>query len=421
MNIWGAILQKRTVKKTGDKLSALGFGAMRLPTKNGMIDKESAREQIYYAIDQGVNFIDTAVPYHGGASESFLGEILSGEYREKVKISTKMPQWSIKKYEDMEKHLEQQLQRLQTDCIDYYFIHSMGKSSFDRIQKLGLLEFLDKAKKEGKIKYTGFSFHDSKDAFKPIVDSYDWDACMLQFNYVDENSQAGIEGAEYAHSKGMAVIAMEPLKGGKLAGNMPLKAAEIWDKSEIKRTPADWAFRWVLNHPEITCVISGMNSMDQLNENLEIANDTVPDSLTPNELELYTQVKQVFTDLMKINCTTCAYCLPCPAGVDIPGCFDLYNDKYLFKDRSAGITYILRMGGIFNDGQSHAGLCNGCGKCVRACPQKLEIPELLNEVSNDLGGRGFNLKVKLMGAVAMPVMDGFLSLRNKFSRSSKKN
>ncbi len=412
-------MQKRTVKKTGDELSALGFGAMRLPTKNGMIDKQMAKEQIYYAIDHGVNFIDTAVPYHGGGSEPFLGEILAGQYRDKVKISTKMPQWSVKKYEDMEKHLNQQLKNLQMDCIDYYFIHSLGKSSFERIEKLGLLKFLYKAKKDGKIKYTGFSFHDTRDAFKPIVDAYDWDACMLQFNYVDENSQAGIDGAEYAHSKGMAVIAMEPLKGGKLAGDMPLKAAEIWDKSEINRTPADWAFRWVLNHPEITCVISGMNSMDQVKENLEIANYTVPDSLTHNELELYTQVKQVFTDLMKINCTTCGYCLPCPAGVDIPGCFDLYNDKYLFKDRTAGVTYILRMGGIFNDGQSHAGLCNGCGKCLRACPQKLEIPELLNEVSNDLGGRGFNLKVKLMGSVGMPIMNGFLSLRNKFSGSSK--
>jgi predicted aldo/keto reductase-like oxidoreductase len=414
-------LQKRIIEKTGDELSALGFGAMRLPTKNGMIDKEKAREQIYYAIDHGVNFIDTAVPYHGGGSESLLGEILSGDYRSKVKISTKMPPWSVNKYEDMEKILDKQISTLQTDYIDYYLIHSLSESSFLRLRELGVLEFLEKAKKEGKIKYTGFSFHDNFIGFKPIVDAYDWDVCMLQFNYLDENSQAGIEGVKYAHSKGMGVIAMEPLKGGQLAGNMPDKVSEIWDKSEVKRTGADWAIRWVLNHPEITCVISGMNSMDQLRENLDITNDVLANSLAESELELYQEVKQVFIDLMKINCTTCGYCLPCPVGIDIPGCFDLYNEKYLFNDRAAGVRYILRMGGVFSSNPSHAGLCIDCGKCVKACPQKLEIPELLEEVSHDLGGRGFKYKAKFMGSVGLPIFDGFLSLRNRFSGKSKSN
>lgn len=409
-------MKNRTIKKTGDELSALGFGAMRLPTKNGMIDKEKAKEQIYYAIDHGVNFIDTAVPYHGGGSEALLGEILSGEYRSKVKISTKMPQWSMKKYEDMENILDKQLATLQTDHIDYYFIHSLGKSSFERLKELGVLKFLDKAKKDGKIKYTGFSFHDSKESFKPIVDSYDWDICMLQFNFLDENSQAGIEGAKYAHSKGMGVIAMEPLKGGRLAGDIPEKAENIWLKAENKRTPANWAFRWVLNHPEITCVISGMNSIEQLKENLEIADEVNANSLTDDELELYNEVKQVYSDLMKINCTTCGYCLPCPVGIDIPGCFDLYNEKYLFNDRTAGVTYILRMGGVFNDSATHAGLCIDCGKCVKACPQKLEIPELLEEVSKDLGGHGFGFKTRLVGSIVLPIFDGFLSLRRKVSK-----
>lgn len=413
-------MQKRIVKKTQEELSALGFGAMRLPTKNGMIDKENARKQIYHAIDHGVNFIDTAVPYHGGGSETFLGEILSGDYRERVNISTKMPHWSIKNYEDMEKSLKQQLKNLQTECIDYYFIHNMNKITFDRLEKIGLLEFLDKSKKEGKIRNTGFSFHGSKVEFKPIVDSYGWDACMLQFNYMDENIQAGIDGVKYAHSKGMAVIAMEPLKGGILAGKMPEKVEKIWDGSEIKRTSANWAFRWVLNHPEITCVISGMNTMDQINENLEIASEVQPDSLTNNELSRYTQVKKVIQDLMKINCTSCGYCLPCPAGVDIPGCFSIYNEKYLFQDRKAGINYILRTGGIFDNQPSHASMCNDCGKCLKACPQNLEIPELLNEVSGDLGGRGFNLKIKFMSSVAMPLLNAFLSIRNRLS-SSKTN
>jgi len=406
----------RTIEKTGDELSALGFGAMRLPSKNGMIDKEKAREQIYYAIDHGVNFIDTAFPYHGGASESFLGEILSGEYREKVKISTKMPQWSVKKYDDMEKILEQQLKTLKTDYIDYYLIHSLGKGSFERLKALGVLEFLENAKKEGKIKYAGFSFHDSMDAFQPIVDAYDWDACMLQFNFLDENAQAGIDGVKYAHSQGMAVIAMEPLKGGLLAGNIPDEAAQVWENADVKRSPANWALRWVLNHPEITCVISGMNSMDQVKENLEIAQEAPANSLSEIELGLYSEVKQIYADLMKINCTTCGYCLPCPRGIDIPGCFSMYNEKYLFNDRTAGVTYILRMGGVFTSDPSHAGLCNDCGKCVKACPQKLEIPVLLKEVSRDLGGHGFGFKTKIVGSVVLPIFNGFLSLRSKFSQ-----
>ncbi|MBI4814604.1 MAG: aldo/keto reductase, partial [Methanobacterium sp.] len=209
-------MQYRKNEKNGDEISALGFGAMRLPTKNGRIDKEKAKEQIYYAIDHGVNFIDTAFPYHGGASESFLGEILQNEYRERVLLCTKMPSWSIKKYEDMEKYLETQLDKLQTDHIDYYLIHSLGKGSFERLKELGVLEFLEKMKIEGKIHNIGFSFHDNSDAFKGIVDAYPWDACLIQYNYLDEKTQAGTDGVKYAHSQGIAVFIMEPLKGGIL-------------------------------------------------------------------------------------------------------------------------------------------------------------------------------------------------------------
>ncbi|MFA0834069.1 MAG: aldo/keto reductase [Methanobacterium formicicum] len=413
-------MQYRKNKKNGDKISALGFGAMRLPTKNGRIDNEKAKKQIYYAIDQGVNFIDTAYPYHGGASESFLGEILQNEYREKVKLCTKMPSWSIKKYEDMEKYLETQLDKLQTDYIDYYLIHSLGKGSFQRLKDLGVLEFLEKAKQDGKINNIGFSFHDNGDAFKDIVDAYPWDACLIQYNYLDEKTQAGTEGVQYAHSQGISVFIMEPLKGGILA-DVPEEAQKIWDNAPVQRSPADWALRWVLNHPEVTCVISGMGELDQVKENIQVAEETLPGSLSEDELKLYDEVKQVYHELMKINCTSCGYCMPCPRGVDIPTCFEIYNHKYMFKTRGTSFTYLTRLGGVFSGNESHAGLCNGCGKCVRACPQKLEIPTLLNDVSKELGGVGFSYRVKIGKAILVPLFDAFISISSRFSRRSGNN
>jgi len=411
-------MQKRKIEKNGDEISALGFGAMRLPTKTGMIDKERAKKQIYYAIDNGVNFIDTAFPYHGGASESFLGEILTDEYRKKVKLCTKLPSWSVKKYEDMENYLEIQLEKLQTDCIDYYLIHTLSKSNFENLRKLGVLEFLEDAKAKGKINNIGFSFHDNIEAFKEIVDAYDWDICLVQYNYLDDKNQAGTEGVKYAHSKGIGVFIMEPLKGGLLAGKVPEKVTQTFDKLDIKRDAADWALRWVLNHPEVVCVVSGMNEEEHIKENIRVANETSPDSLTENELKLYEEVKEVYRDLMKIDCTACGYCMPCPVGVDIPRCFEFYNQKYMFNKGSASFLYIGQLGGIMSGNEAHAGLCINCGKCVMACPQKLDIPELLDDVSKELGGKGFKYKVKIMGTVVMPIFDAFLSISHRLSRRS---
>jgi predicted aldo/keto reductase-like oxidoreductase len=411
----------RKIEKTGDEISALGFGAMRLPAKTGRIDKERAKNQIYYAIDNGVNFIDTGFPYHGGASESFLGEILTDEYRKKVKLCTKMPSWSVKKYEDMERYLEIQLEKLQTDCIDYYLIHALSKSSFERLRKIGVLEFLEDAKAKGKINNIGFSFHDNSEAFKEIVDSYDWDMCLIQYNYLDEKNQAGTEGVKHAHSKGIGVFIMEPLKGGLLAGKVPEKVTQIFDKSDVKRNPADWALRWVLNHPEVVCVVSGMGEEEHVKENIKVANETLPDSLTEDELKLYDEAKEVYRSFMKIDCTACGYCMPCPAGVDIPRCFEFYNQKYMFNKGSASFLYIGQLGGVMSGNEAHAGLCIDCGKCVRACPQKLDIPELLADVSKELGGRGFKYKVKIMGTVVMPIFDLFLSISHRLSRKSGRN
>ena len=367
---------------------------MRLPTNMGRIDKERAKNQIYYAIDNGVNFIDTAYPYHGGSSESFLGEILKGKYRKKVKLCTKMPSWVVKKYEDMEKYLEIQLEKLQTEYIDYYLIHSLGKGSFEKLKELGVLKFLEDAKAKGKIKNIGFSFHDNVNSFKEIVDSYDWDACLIQYNYLDETNQAGTEGLKYAHSKGIAVFIMEPLKGGLLAGEVPEKVTEIWDKASVKRSPADWALRWVLDHPEVTCVVSGMGEEEHIKENIRIANETLPNTLTEDELKLYDEAKEVYEDLMKIDCTGCGYCMPCPRGVDIPRCFNFYNHKYMFKQGlMSSIFYLGQLVGIMSGGdEHHAMLCTNCGKCIKTCPQKLNIPELLDDVTKELGGK-YRLKI----------------------------
>lgn len=411
-------LQKRIIEKTGDEISALGFGAMRLPTKNGRIDKEEAKKLIYYAIDHGVNIIDTAYPYHGGASESFLGEILKDEYREKVKIMTKMPSWSVKKYEDMEKYLEIQLEKLQKDCIDYYLIHNVSLVSFNKLKELGVFEFLEDAQAKGRIKNIGFSSHSDLDSFKEIIDIYNWDVCLIQYNYMDEKNQAGTEGLEYAYSKGVSIFIMEPLKGGILAGKVPDKVKEIWDKSDTRRSPADWALRWVLNHPEVTTVFSGMGEMNQVEENLKVAEEALPNSLTGNELELYEQVKEVYKDLMKVDCTGCGYCMPCPRGVDIPRCFNIYNQKYMFN-KSQSFDYLAILGGVFSGQEAYAGLCTNCGKCLRACPQNLEIPELLGDVSNELEGRGFKYKVRLVERLIMPIFDIFISIGNRFSRRSR--
>ena len=378
----------------GELISALGFGAMRLPLIDGQIDKTKATEMIYYAIDNGVNFIDTALLYHEGCSESFLGEILNDGYRDKVKLCTKVPAWAIEKIEDVEKYLELQLLKLQTDCIDYYLIHNLSWGSFCRLKELGIIEFLESARDEGKIEYIGFSFHDSTMAFKKIIDAYPWDVCLIQYNFLDENSQAGKEGLKYAATRGINVLVMGPLKGGILAGEAPRDAMMIWDKSTIKRTPAEWALRWVLNHPEITCVLSGMGTLKQVKENIKVANETPPDSIADDELKLYSQAKNVYEKQLKVDCTACGYCMPCPQGVDIPQCFTLHNQKHMFKDFTPSYLYLTVLGGASSGNQSYAGLCNGCGNCVKLCPQKLDVPLLLKEVSSDMEGEGFHDKVK---------------------------
>ncbi|HVP57747.1 MAG TPA: aldo/keto reductase [bacterium] len=387
----------RNIEKTGDRLSILGFGAMRLPQLNGKIDEARATRQIRHAIDQGVNYIDTAWNYHRGASEPFLGRALADGYRDKVRLATKLPHWAVGSREDMDRFLAQQLERLRTDHIDYYLIHSLDGPGWQRIRDLGAIDFLDKAKQDGRIVNRGFSYHGSKEAFREVVDAYDWEICQIQYNYLDEHNQAGKEGLEYAASRGLGVVVMEPLRGGKLGGGLPPEVEAIFQSAEVKRTPAEWALRWVWNHPGVTVVLSGMNDENHIEENLRIASEARPNSLTGKDLDLIDRVAQTYRGLMKIGCTGCQYCMPCPAGVDIQGCFEQYNQVHMFGDhRLTKFFYAIRMGGIMTGKASNASLCKECGNCVKACPQGLPIPDLLKDVSREFEGFWFKPKVWLL-------------------------
>ena len=372
----------RTVEKTGDSLSVLGFGCMRLAGDEASIDEERATAQIRYAIERGVNYIDTAYPYHMGKSEPFLGQALADGYREKVKLATKLPHWIINSREDMERILDSQLERLRTERIDYYLLHALHDHVWNKLRGFDVLDLLNKARDDGRILHTGFSFHGDKDVFKEIIDAYDWDVCQIQYNFLDEENQAGTEGLEFAASRGLGVIVMEPLRGGNLAIRVPAEVQAIWNEANIKRTPAEWALRWVWNRPEVSVVLSGMNEEDHIEENLRIADEAYPGSLTEKELELVGRAAKTYRRLMKVGCTGCGYCLPCPEGVDIPACFEIYNNRHMFGDKRADVAYMIRLSGV--SGQpSHASLCTECGTCEELCPQHLPIPELLKDVAEE--------------------------------------
>ncbi|MCP4135463.1 MAG: aldo/keto reductase [bacterium] len=391
----------RKMKKNGDELSVLGFGCMRLPEIKGKIDEERAFKQIRMAIDQGVNYIDTAMPYHMGASEPFLAKVLADGYREKVKLATKLPPWSVKQKEDMDLLLTAQLKRLNAGHIDYYLIHALERDNWKKMQDMGVLEFLNRAKKDGKIINAGFSFHGDKETFKEIVDGYDWDMCLIQYNFLDEENQAGTEGLKYASAKGMGVFVMEPLRGGNLAGKVPPAVEAAWDEAEVKRTPAEWALRWVWNHKEVNVVLSGMNDESHIRENLRIAGEAKADSLTEKELKLVTRVRDTYRKLMKAECTGCQYCMPCPAGVNIPMCFETYNSLHMFANRKeAVVLYIINCLAVLHTERNNAGLCVKCGKCEEACPQHLPVQQLLKEVADEFE----KPKIKILAVIFRVVM-----------------
>ena len=394
----------RKMPKNGDELSILGFGCMRLPTqKGGAIDEERAIRQIRTAIDQGVNYLDTAWPYHGGQSEGLLGRALADGYRDRVKIATKLPTWLINSREDMDDYLNRQLERLATDRIDYYLLHTLDGTSWPKLDRLGVNAFLDSAIADGRIANAGFSFHGMPDEFQPIVDAYPWVFCQIQYNYLDEQTQAGTVGLEYAASKQMGVIVMEPLRGGNLGlPAAPPIVQKIWDEADVKRTPVEWALRWIWDHPEVTLVLSGMNDESHIAENLAIADEGLPDSLTAAERELVKRAATKYHELMAVGCTGCGYCMPCPSGVMVPEIFEVYNKLRMFGNvAEAKFMYALRTSGAVRSSEpGYASLCVECGECVDKCPQHLQIPQLLAAAAETLEGPDLEELVAAAKAIA---------------------
>lgn len=372
-------MKYRKFGKYNFEISALGFGCMRFPTidgDEGRIDEDKAISMLRYAIDNGVNYIDTAYPYHKGTSEITVGKALKDGYRDKVMLATKCPVWLIKTQDDFDTYLNEQLEKLQTDHIDMYLLHALSKERFNNLKNLQFDKFLDKAISDGRIKYAGFSFHDELDVFKEIVDSYSWSFCQIQYNFMDTNYQAGSQGLKYAASKDLAVVIMEPLKGGKLAKTPPKEVQEVWNNSDIKRSPAEWALKWIWNHPEVTTILSGMSTMDQVVENINIADTATANSLTSHELELVDIAKAKYNQLIKVDCTACQYCMPCPFNVNIPGNFSLYNSAHMYNDAK-------NLSKLYNENtpeNNRAGSCKECGACEAKCPQKLPIRKHLKEV-----------------------------------------
>ncbi|HZJ57671.1 MAG TPA: aldo/keto reductase [Clostridia bacterium] len=373
-------------RKFGDlgfDVSVFGVGCMRLPLKvqpdgttdRTKIDEEEAIKMIRHAIDSGVNYIDTAYPYHGGNSEPLVAKALKDGYRDKVKIATKLPVWQTDSYEDFERILDEQLAKLEVETIDFYLLHSLSKTSWENAKARGVLDFLDKAVASGKIKYPGFSFHDELPVFKDIVDSYDWKMCQIQLNILDENYQAGVEGMRYAASKNIPVVIMEPLKGGRLAHSVPQDIVDLWNEAGTKRSPVEWAFRWLYNFPEIVVILSGVSTMEQLKDNIEIFSKAAPNSMSNEELELVKRVKDQYDSKIKVGCTACDYCMPCPSGVDIPGIFALYNDYSIYGGAE---EFKNRYQEFIEDGKD-ASNCIECGQCESECPQHISIIEKIQE------------------------------------------
>ncbi len=376
-------MQYRKFGKLAWQSSVLGFGAMRLPVIEGdpsRIDEEEATRMIYYAIDHGVNYIDTAYPYHKGKSEPFLGKILIGEYRKKVKLATKLPVWLVEKREDCDRIFEEQLERLGQKGVDFYLFHGLSQNSWKKVKELDLLNWAEKKLASGEIGSLGFSFHDEFSIFKEIMDSYDrWDFCQIQYNYFDQEFQAGKRGLHYAHEKGLAVVVMEPLKGGSLAKSPP-QVKDVWDRAKEKRNPVEWALLWVWNHPEVSVVLSGMSALKQVEENIEIASRAIPGILSPEDLDLIEEVRKIYQSLRPIPCTGCNYCDKCPVEIPISEIFDLYNDGASFdqmeRAKKAYREWI--------KDENKADKCLECGQCEVLCPQGVPIRFWLKKVHQEL-------------------------------------
>lgn len=374
-------MQYRNDKK-GNPISLIGYGCMRFSKKGSGIDIEKAEKEVLHGIECGINYYDTAYAYPG--NEEALGKILAkNNCRDKVKIATKLPQYLIKKPEQIEKTFNEELKRLQTDYVDYYLLHMMTDvKNWENLKSLGIIDWIEDKKSKGIIKNMGFSYHGDTDMFIKILDAYDWDFCQIQYNYMDENTQAGRKGLETAAKRNIPVIIMEPLRGGRLVTHLPEDVKKKMEAHENKWSAAEWGLRWLFNQPGVTCVLSGMNSIEMIDENVRIACECEAGSLTDKEFAFYEEIKTIIHDKEKVGCTGCAYCMPCPKGVDIPGTFAAYNKMYSSGKNDGRFEYARNIG--VREVPGFATQCVGCGKCESHCPQHIEIRKKLKEADKAL-------------------------------------
>ncbi|MBQ8293164.1 MAG: aldo/keto reductase [Bacilli bacterium] len=371
-------MEYRSLDKLNIKTSLLGFGCMRFPVnENGSINEELAEKMIDKTIASGVNYIDTAYPYHNGASEPFVGKVLAKYPRESYFLATKLPMWEVNKAEDVEEIFDKQLVRLNKEYVDFYLLHSMNKGAFDKVKEFKIVEILEKLRKEGKIRYIGFSFHDSYEVFEELVNYYNWDFCQIQLNYVDTLEQAGLKGYKLTEEKGIPLVIMEPIKGGTLA-TLPEDVSSIFKDTLPDKSIASWALRWVGSLPNVKVILSGMSTYDQVVDNL----DTFSNFKALNEAEYacVEKVVEVLNERTKNGCTNCKYCMPCPAGVDIPGNFWLWNNYYKYNS----LSYVGYKYASIQRNNALADVCVKCGKCENMCPQKIEIRKDLERVVVDV-------------------------------------
>ena len=373
-------MQYRKFEKIDKDVSLLGMGCMRLPqTEDGKVDEAEAIGIIRSAIDAGVNYVDTAYTYHGGNSEKVLGKALKDGYREKVLLADKMPIWLAKDEEQMKNIFYKQLERLDVDCIDMYLVHNVSVPGWKRCKKLNLMPFLEEMQAQGKIKHIGFSFHDKLEFFKEMVDEYDWKFCQIQLNFMDKNFQAGVEGLKYAAEKGLDVIIMEPLKGGRLTDFVPPTVQKLWDEAETQKTPAEWAFKWLAAFPEVKLMLSGMSSRDQLMQNIETISKEDVAVLTDSERALIDRVSDEYNRLIKYSCTGCQYCLPCPQKLEIPKIIGYYNDWNVYEHNPSTkfeySTWLVK----------HGSDCIGCKACEEKCPQSIPIAQAMKDAADAFG------------------------------------
>ena len=366
----------------GNPLSVLGYGCMRFPKKNGKIDMTETERLICHAVDKGINYFDTAYIYPG--SEAALGEILKKtSLRNRVNIATKLPHYLIRNREGLDKLFQEELRRLRTDHIDYYLMHMLNDlDTWNRLKELGIEEWIAEKKQIGAIRQVGFSYHGNTETFCKLIDAYNWEFCQIQYNYLDEHTQAGRRGLEYAHSKGIPVIIMEPLRGGRLVNLLPEKAKQIFAEYPVKRSPAEWGLRWLWDQPEVTVILSGMGTMEMLEVNIRVAAQSKVGELGREEEQLYARVVAAINETVKVGCTGCGYCQPCPKGVDIPGTFAAYN-RWCGEEKFGGFMDYLKCTTLRKNATS-AGNCIGCGKCEQHCPQGIAIREELKDAQKAL-------------------------------------